>query len=153
MRRRWLLAGVLALAACSAGRKPEAPTKGPTQTQPIRENEAQPPSPPGAGPDRQYQQPSYGAQPGPPVTSGGATTALGPTMSDALDELDRAASALSTATSCPEACRALASMQRAAARICELVDEGDPEGRCARAEARLRTWRERVEAKCGTCPE
>lgn len=50
---------------------------------------------------------------------------------------------------CARACRALASMQRAADRLCELTGEED--GRCKSVRARVASAREVVRATCPDC--
>jgi len=52
---------------------------------------------------------------------------------------------------CRNACRALGSMDRAAGRLCGLV-QGEPESRrCDDAKRRVYSARERVKATCGQC--
>jgi hypothetical protein len=51
---------------------------------------------------------------------------------------------------CFSACRALASMTRAAAHLCDLAGNADP--RCDSAQSRLRSARERVEGSCACGP-
>ena len=51
---------------------------------------------------------------------------------------------------CTTACGALASMARAATRLCALTGEGD--ARCASARDRLRAAEGRVRAACPSCP-
>ncbi len=50
---------------------------------------------------------------------------------------------------CDNACRAFASMQRAAARLCELANDSDP--RCTSANERLINARKRVQTACPAC--
>jgi hypothetical protein len=56
------------------------------------------------------------------------------------------------ANDCAAACKALASMDRAASHMCELADNPDDQRRCEDAKVRLGTARERVRSACGTCP-
>jgi MYXO-CTERM domain-containing protein len=77
------------------------------------------------------------AQPAPPAIDPIATIE---------QELTRQAEALASA-SCPVACEALASMRRAADRICAL----DPGPRCAAARAKVRDATHKVEASCAEC--
>jgi len=51
---------------------------------------------------------------------------------------------------CFSACRALASMTRATAHLCDLAGNADP--RCDSAQSRLRSARERVEGSCACGP-
>jgi len=71
-----------------------------------------------------------------------------PEISGARNDLDRAESQIATATGdCATACRALASMERAAQHLCAL----DSGRECDRARERLAAARERVRASCGGC--
>lgn len=54
--------------------------------------------------------------------------------------------------SCPNACRALGSMDRAAGRLCGLVSSGEDPSACKDATSKLLLSRERVRAACGSCP-
>jgi len=57
-----------------------------------------------------------------------------------------------SAGDCRNACRALGSMDRAAGKVCELV-QGDGEGRrCDDAKQRVYSARDRVKTTCGGCP-
>jgi hypothetical protein len=72
-----------------------------------------------------------------------------PEVGAARADFDRAENQVGAATGdCAAACRALASMQRAADHLCSV--DGGPE--CARARQRVDTARERVQASCGQCP-
>lgn len=57
--------------------------------------------------------------------------------------------ALETSDPCFTACRALASMERAASHLCGLTGEEDP--RCDGAKVRVRNATERVRAGCPSC--
>ncbi len=71
-----------------------------------------------------------------------------PEVSGARSELDRAEEKLSAAQSdCAAACRALASMERAADHLCSL----DSGAECRRAHDRVDAARERIRATCGGC--
>jgi len=61
------------------------------------------------------------------------------------------AALLASGASCFEACRALRSMQRATARLCELAGDQREQQRCELAEARYRAARERVRSVCSVC--
>jgi hypothetical protein len=58
---------------------------------------------------------------------------------------------LSSPKACQEACRALASMGRAADRICALAPGGPAPTRCQIARDRVERAREAVEQRCGRC--
>ncbi|MEB2324343.1 MAG: hypothetical protein OZ921_17645, partial [Sorangiineae bacterium] len=65
---------------------------------------------------------------------------------------ERAESELSAAGSdCALACKALASMRRSTARICELDARAEAGARCRSARARLGAAEERVARGCGRC--
>ena len=49
---------------------------------------------------------------------------------------------------CTTACKALASMERAAKSLCDLGDAGE----CARAKERVEAARDKVKRSCGVCP-
>jgi hypothetical protein len=84
----------------------------------------------------------------PPQASSQSTTPQSPEVAGARGDLDRAEGQLSAAQGdCAAACRALASMERAAEHICAL----DSGGECGRARERVDTARERIRATCGTC--
>jgi hypothetical protein len=71
-----------------------------------------------------------------------------PEIAGARSDLDRAESQVSAATGdCATACRALASMERAAQHLCAL----DSGRECDRARERLAAARERVRSSCGGC--
>ncbi len=71
-----------------------------------------------------------------------------PEIAGARSDLDRAESQISAATGdCATACRALASMERAAQHLCAL----DSGRECDRARERLAAARERVRSSCGGC--
>ncbi|WP_044986082.1 hypothetical protein [Sorangium cellulosum] len=56
-----------------------------------------------------------------------------------------------SAAPCETACRALASMSRAAQHLCGLA--GDADARCDAARTRVRSATDRVEARCPRCAE
>jgi hypothetical protein len=57
--------------------------------------------------------------------------------------------ALSTSDPCANACRALASMERATSHLCSLA--GDADARCEGARARVKNAGARVHAECPAC--
>jgi hypothetical protein len=65
-----------------------------------------------------------------------------PKQEDGGDERD-------AASACDIACRALASMDRAAQHLCELSGDGD--ARCQSARDRVDRARQRVVAECSAC--
>lgn len=71
-----------------------------------------------------------------------------PEVSAARSELDSAEQRLgSSQGDCAAACRALASMERAAEHLCQL----DTGSECGRARERVEAARERVRSTCGGC--
>ncbi len=58
---------------------------------------------------------------------------------------------LAAESPCTKACRALASMRRAADRLCELTGEGDE--RCQDVRDRVKVARKRVQSRCPACGE
>jgi hypothetical protein len=68
---------------------------------------------------------------------------------NARDELNRAESQIAAAPKdCMSACRALASMERAAKSLCDLGGADE----CSQARARVEAARDRVRSSCGSCP-
>ena len=82
---------------------------------------------------------------------------LTPTFADsadirsALQDFQGAADMLATSHGCDEGCRAFQSMQRAAARICDLVSSRDPAQRCASARTRVADAQRDLKDRCGSC--
>jgi hypothetical protein len=54
---------------------------------------------------------------------------------------------------CANACRALDSMERAAAQLCELARSNDERRTCKSAEDQVGAARDRVHSACGDCPK
>lgn len=75
-------------------------------------------------------------------------------LREAGHDFDRSQRELdATAGDCRSVCRALASMDRAAGRVCSLT-EGEPDGeRCRDVSNRLYSARDRVRRTCGACPD
>jgi hypothetical protein len=80
-----------------------------------------------------------------------------PTLADsteirsALQDFQGAADMLAASHGCDEGCRAFQSMQRAAARICNLVSNRDPTQRCAAARGRVSEAEHSLRDHCGNC--
>lgn len=103
---------------------------------------------PRAGPHR-YAAPPPGTRAAP---STAAETMISPSLRTLQEDFDVAETALLNAGSdCSGACRALRSMQRAAARLCAIASTEEDRNRCREAEARVRSARERVRSACGYC--
>jgi hypothetical protein len=99
----------------------------------------------------QPSQPPAGA---PPATMAPpAENAAGSGRDAARSEFARAQSDLEAAsTDCVAACRALASMERAAQHLCDLAGDPDDQNRCNDARRKVVAARERIRSACGTCP-
>jgi len=69
----------------------------------------------------------------------------------ALQDWSNAADQLATSQGCNDGCRAFQSMQRAAARICNLVLNQDPAQRCAAAKSRISEAERNLSQRCGKC--
>jgi hypothetical protein len=134
-------AAVLALEACGGGAQltsapPASPEPPPAQAQG---------SSPAAG----------AASPAPPYPAPSATgaTPANAAAREADRELESAQRELDVAAGdCRTACRALASMDRAAGHLCALAEGPDDRARCEEAKVKLRAARDKVRATCGECP-
>jgi len=102
----------------------------------------------------EYSQPPH--QPSPAATAtgtaDGALSRLFPQGDASVEQweawLDSRAEALSASYGCPDACRALDSLERAQTHICKLLGPGDPGDRCKRAKDRVAAAKIRVETQC-----
>jgi hypothetical protein len=98
--------------------------------------------------------PAQGAAPPPEATAAASATpalqpADGPLAGQQKPEARQQATALGEGPApdaCSIACRALASMERAASHLCGLSGEGDPS--CTNARERVKTATDRVSARC-----
>jgi len=93
-----------------------------------------------APPDSYAQPPATGPQP--PGTAAGVDSPAPPPPAQPTAEM-------SAADRCSIACRALASMSRAAERLCELTGEDDD--RCVSARARVTAAEELIYRSCPSC--
>jgi len=101
----------------------------------------------GAAPAANATTPASGAQAAPEMSPDrqGETVEV----SGARADFDRAEESVAAAQGdCASACRALASMERAAEHLCAL----DSGAECRRAHERVDQARERIRATCGGCP-
>jgi hypothetical protein len=72
----------------------------------------------------------------------------------AREEVERSAKTLEASIGdCEDACRALASMDRAVTHLCALVDSPSDSRRCDDARQRLASARRRVRDTCGACAQ
>lgn len=96
----------------------------------------------------------YAAPPPPDVSSLGESAPAGERERAMIDDFVVAEAALlATGASCIDACRALRSMQRAAAGICAMTSGTHEQRRCEEVGARYRAARERVRAACKECTQ
>ena len=97
-----------------------------------------------------YAQPPGQPAPAEPGVVGGGAAAPPPAPPTAVGSPSKDATKLETeAEPCATACRALASMGRAAEHLCGLA--GDSDSRCDVARARVQAATERVHAACPSC--
>ncbi len=116
-------------------------------------------SPSNAGAAQKSEMAPSGYAP-PPPTAPPATSPPGVPTSpgaqrrlEANADFDRAERELSASSSdCASACRALASLERATVRLCDLAEQPDDVQRCDDAKKKLRTARDRVRSTCSACP-
>jgi hypothetical protein len=130
----------------------------------AEESAAQPGATPSSPPAAEYAAPPPPA-PSPAAPSGAATKdrAEAPETVDprtryarANVQLSEARREVEIATSqrdCATACRALDSMERAAAQLCELARSTDERRTCKSAEDQVGAARDRVHSACGDCPK
>ncbi|WP_437603592.1 hypothetical protein [Sorangium sp. So ce590] len=105
------------------------------------------PPPPAAAPS-----PPRAASPSRPEASDSTPTpAPRATTAGAESPAKKAEAERMTATPCETACRALASMSRAAQHLCGLASDADP--RCDAARNRVKSATDRVASRCPRCVE
>ena len=161
-RRQSAVGGVLCLLVCAAlasackmEKWPESPSPPPPSGAPSA-----PATQPGSsvGP----QEPAAEAPDSPrsdsqlsPSKSHRAHEAMGstsPVFDDILEDFAVAESAfMQTTGACTDACRALRSMKRAAARMCAMATTASEQSRCGIARDRVRAAVELVRSSCRTC--
>jgi hypothetical protein len=174
--RRLVLAATLALAACAApASEPRSPSTTSTPA-PAKESVASPPAPPSGGMPASAGG-STTSDTAPPTTTGASPTGgeakpgtmapspptvpppvPTPTPFDdvphAQAKFEESAQLFTNAgTDCSKMCKALASMERAAGHLCDLVKDGvaTDKKKCSDAKARLDHARDRVMSTCGGC--
>jgi hypothetical protein len=132
----------LVTACAAADRKASAPAQ---TASPPPPSYSQPSTPAGAG----YPQQSPMMPPPEPGQAPSRTVQMQTASRDiesSVRELDVAAG------DCSNACRALASMDRATGTLCQLAREGDEVRRCEDAKKKVYSARDRVRTTCGGCP-
>jgi len=171
MRMRWLGLGFCFFFACGGGRSappPQAPSSsGAEGTQGASVHKAAEPSyaPPASPPSSDKAAAPPAPSPAAPteVMTDTPTHAEAPATTDARSRYARANVQLSEARreveiatgqrDCANACRALDSMERAAAQLCELARSSDERRTCKSAEDQVGAARDRVHNACGECPK
>lgn len=141
-----LVVGLAGCASADSRRPAAAPTVGPAPGAASAEASA-----PKGRPRPQAPPPAADAplpSGAPPSTFARADDAL----RMATREIDAAQRELDVAAGdCRGACRALASMDRAAGRLCRLAPDEPEPSRCSEAKQRVYSARDRVRATCGHC--
>jgi hypothetical protein len=171
--QKWLALGFCLFSACGGARTaPPAQAPSPTSAESARassteKSAAQPGyAPPASPPAADYAAPPPPAA-SPVAPSAGAPEpqerAEAPATTDARSRYARANVQLSEARrqieiatsqrDCANACRALDSMERAAAQLCELARSSDERRTCKSAEDQVGAARDRVHTACGDCPK
>jgi hypothetical protein len=89
--------------------------------------------------------------PAPDVSDGRVAQAPRPTAAGSERPAKKMETETTSAPPCETACRALASMSRAAQHLCGLA--GDADQRCDAARTRVKSATDRVEAQCPRCAE
>jgi hypothetical protein len=178
MRRRLVGLGLIAMLAVACAARKDAPP--PMSPEPATGGMAQPQqqAAPGAAPNQYAQKPAdvdaeakqrpQGQPPAPPPppppstqpTTPSASTTPSPSgnrsvaLAQASNDIEVAQRELDVAGGdCRNACRALGSMDRAAGRICSLIQSNDDPRRCGDAKAKVYSARDKVKNTCGSCPE
>lgn len=141
-----VIAGAVGLAACG-GAPEERPAAAPETMSPADQTAS--PAGAGAGAPSSATAPEAAPAPGvPPSSTSGGYARPPDARAGARMELQQAETQLSASLGdCATACRALASMERAAEHLCRL-DSGDE---CSDARARVTAARSRVQTSCGGC--
>ncbi len=143
MTSRALVWAALCAAGCAApGKQLEAPASAPKGEESAPES-----------PASDFETKKAEPEAGPTAQPGFAQPAL-VSLEEAQATFERdsrdLARALSSTKDCDVARKALESMRRSAARICELNGPGDPGGRCSRAKGQVDTASENVRRGCGS---
>lgn len=146
----------LLLVACSADRPPPREPASTASPPPAAQGQMGGYAQPGYQPQPYPSQPagssSYAPAPPPPALPGQPAK---PSLQASSADLDKAARELDVAAGdCTTACRALASMDRAAGRICNLSSGSDEDGkRCTDAKERVYSARDKVKSTCNVCSD
>lgn len=155
-----LLAFVLCACAAQRGGEKSPPAAAPSSGAPASypQQQGEPGSHDGApdlqAPSMQPTPTGTALPPGPPaVTPPEDPRRREAALRAARSEVDRTSSDLEASLSdCANACRALASLERAAGHLCELASEIEDRRKCEDAKTRVQSARARIRASCGTCP-
>lgn len=173
MRVRWLGLGFCLLCACG-GERPSPPAQAPSSSQAegvkatsARKSAMESADAPAASPPAAEYAPAPPPSPSPVAPAGaapdGQSRSEAPATTDTRSRYARANGQLSEARrqveiatsqrDCANACRALDSMERAAAQLCELAQSIDERRTCRSAEDQVGAARDRVHTACGDCPK
>ena len=163
---RWLGLGICFLAACGGEGRSSVPAKdaNAAKSEGSRVQTVETSAQPGYAeepPAADYAAAPPPPSPAPPSAAAGQAEAPGTTdararYSRANVQLSEARRELEIATSqrdCANACRALDSMERAAAQLCELAQSNDEKRTCKSAQDQVGAARDRVHSACGDCPK
>lgn len=173
MRVRWLGLGFCLFCACAGGRpNPHGQAPSSSQAESVQAASAQKSAAesadaPAASPPAAEVAPAPPPSPSPVTPAGaalkGQSRSEAPATTDARSRYARANEQLSEARrqveiatsqrDCANACRALDSMERAAAQLCELAQSLDERRTCRSAEDQVGAARDRVHTACGDCPK
>lgn len=146
----------LVATACAARKTdappPESPAKGDEETESRPPGGPPPAYAPGTAPEPAGQPAPPDAKPPPVTQPSGAPDRIEAALRDARAGVDRARAQLEASMSdCTNACRALASLERATGHLCNLATQADDRRRCEDAKTRVFQARDRIRASCGTC--
>jgi hypothetical protein len=142
--------------ACAAGeRAPKSAESMPSQAPPSATS-MQPGYPSGSMATTPAPQASPGyPQPPPPVAPGGGAMPRSMALTNAQNDVESSQRELDpnlANNDCKNACRALGSMDRAAGRLCGLV-QSDEMRRCDDAKEKVYSARDRVKRTCKACDD
>lgn len=133
-----------AVCVCSCGARPESPPPATPAGAPAEQ------APGGEGAEKkELEAPATKTA---PEATESQTQAPSAALTRARGDFDRAERELrASAGDCAMACRALGSMERAAAHLCELASSPADRTRCDEAKQKVLSARARVRNTCGSC--
>ena len=151
-----------ALAVACASQESKAPPRAPydVESQPMAAPPPQGPVRPGEPPYAPGSAPALAPGPAPVTTSGTSSTEppdgerrRQAALRAARTEVELAERDLDATSSsdCSMACRALASLERAAGHLCDLATEADDRRHCEDAKTKVLRARDKIKSACGVC--